>query len=324
MNFDILLEKIKEYNKIAIFGHRRPDGDCYGSLNGLKNIILTTFPKKRVFCLTEHVATLSFLGKMDDVDDEFFDGALAIVCDTSTRERIHDQRYKLCSEVIKLDHHIIIDNYGDYNIVDEDIPATSLLVARFFFSYPELKITEKGATALYTGTITDTSNFRYRGVNLETFVLAGKLVELGADIVGVDQQLSLESLRSTKLKAFVYKSLKVTENGVAYAMISEKIIKRFNVTSDEAASLVNLLSNIKECPVWILFIGYPKEVRIRLRSNGPDINMLAESYGGGGHQKAAGAFVRKWGQTKGFIKEADRLVKCYKENLVYEPKKGRK
>ena len=107
-------------------------------------------------------------------------------------------------------------------------------------------------------------------------------------------------------------------------MISEKIIKRFNVTSDEAASLVNLLSNIKECPVWILFIGYPKEVRIRLRSNGPDINMLAEAYGGGGHQKAAGAFVRKWGQTKGFIKEADRLVKCYKENLVYEPKKGRK
>jgi len=324
MDFDILLEKIKEYNKIAIFGHKRPDGDCYGSLNGLKNIILTTFPKKRVFCLTEHIATLSFLGKMDDVDDEFFDGALAIVCDTSTRERIHDQRYKLCSEVIKLDHHIIIDNYGTYNIVDEDIPATSLLVARFLFTYPELKITEKGATALYTGTITDTSNFRYRGVNLETFVLAGKLVELGADIVGIDQQLSLESLRSTRLKAFVYKTLKVTENGVAYAMITEKVIKRYNVTYDEAAQYVNLLSNIKECPVWILFIGYPNEIRIRLRSNGPDINMLAEAYGGGGHQKAAGAFVRKWRNTKGFVKEADRLAKCYKENLVYEPKKGKK
>ena len=101
--FDILLSKIKEYDKIAIFGHTRPDGDCYGSLNGLKNIILTTFPKKRVFCLTDHVGSLSFLGKMDDVDDEFFDGALAIVCDTSTRERVHDQRYKLCNEVIKLD-----------------------------------------------------------------------------------------------------------------------------------------------------------------------------------------------------------------------------
>ena len=273
--------------------------------------------------MTDHVASLSFLGKMDDVDDDFFDGALAIVCDTSTRERIHDQRYKLCNEIIKLDHHIIIDNYGDYNIVDEDIPATSLLVSRFFFSYPELKMTEKGATALYTGTITDTSNFRYRGVNLETFVLAGKLVELGADIQFVDQHLSVESIRATKLKSYVYRTLKVTENGVVYAKMSEKIIKRYNVTPDEAASFVNLLSNIKECPVWILFIGYPKEVRIRLRSNGPDINMLAEAYGGGGHQKAAGAFLKRWGNTKGFIKEADRLVKCYKENLEFIPKKGK-
>ena len=323
MEFDILLQKIKEYDKIAIFGHRRPDGDCYGSLIGLKNIILTTFPKKRVFCLTSHVETLSFLGRMDDVSDSEFDGALAIVCDTSTRERVCDQRYKLCKEVIKVDHHIIIDNYGDYNIVDEDIAATSLLIARFLFSYPELKITEKGATALYTGIMTDTSNFRYRGVNLETFILAGKLMELGVDVEYIDQQLSTESLRSTKLKAYIYKTLEVTENGVVYAKLTKRVIKRFNVSYEEAASYVNLLANIKECPVWILFIEYPKEVRIRIRSNGPDVNMLAEAYDGGGHQKAAGASVKSWGKTKAFIKEANTLAKCYKENIPFEPKKGR-
>lgn len=324
MNFDILLEKIKEYNKIAIFGHVRPDGDCYGSLNGLKNIILTTFPKKRVFCLTSHVENLSFVGRMDDVKDEEFEGALAIVCDTSTRERIADQRYKLCKEIIKLDHHIIIDNYGDYNLVDEDIPATSLLVAKFFFTYEnELKITEKGAQALYTGTLTDTSNFRYRGVNLETFILAGKLMEIGIDVNYIDQQLSSESLRATRLKSFIYKTLKVTKNGVVYAKLTNRLIKKYNVNYDEAASFVNLLANIKECPVWILFIGYPKEVRIRLRSKGPDINMLAEAFGGGGHQKAAGASVSNWRKTRAFIKEADKLVKCYKENIPYELSKGK-
>ena len=322
MNFDILLQKIKEYDKIAIFGHTRPDGDCYGSLNGLKNIILTTFPKKRVFCLTSHVESLSFLGKMDSIEDQEFEGALAIVCDTSTRERICDQRYKLCSEIIKVDHHIIIDNYGDYNIVDEDIAATSLLISKFFFKYPELKITEKGATALYTGIMTDTSNFRYRGVNLETFVLAGKLMELGVDVEYIDQQLSVESIRTTKLKAYIYKTLEVTENGVVYAKLNKRIIKKFNVSNEEAAAYVSLLSNIKECPVWILFIEYPKEIRIRVRSNGPDINMLAEAYGGGGHQKAAGASVKNWNKTKSFIKEANYLVKCYKENIPYENRKG--
>lgn len=324
MNFDILYEKIKEYDTIAIFGHVRPDGDCYGSLNGLKNIIMTSFPKKRVFCLTSHVEYLSFIGRMDDVADEVFINALAIVCDTATRERICDQRYKLCKEVIKVDHHIIIDNYGDYNLVDEDIPATSLLITKFLLSYNDLKITQVGANALYTGTVTDTSNFRYRGVSLETFELAGKLVEFGADVEYIDQQLSAESLRATKLKAFIYRTLKVSKDGVVYARISKYMIKRYNVTYDEAASLVNLLSNIKECPVWVLFIGYPKEIRIRVRSNGPDINMLAEAYGGGGHQKAAGASVKSWFKTISFIKDANMLVKCYKDNIPYVGKKGSK
>lgn len=324
MNFDILYEKIKEYETIAIFGHVRPDGDCYGSLNGLKNIIMTSFPKKRVFCLTSHIEYLSFIGRMDDVNDDVFINSLAIVCDTATRERVCDQRYKLCKEVIKVDHHIIIDNYGDYNLVDDNCPATSLLITKFLLSYKTLKITSKGANALYAGTVTDTSNFRYRGINLETFMLAGKLVELGADVEYIDQQLSAESLRATRLKAFIYRTLKVSKDGVVYAKITKYMIKRYNVTYDEAASLVNLLANIKECPVWVLFIEYPKEIRIRVRSNGPDINMLAEAYGGGGHQKAAGASVKSWFKTKGFIKEANMLVKCYKDNVPYVIKKGHK
>lgn len=323
MDFTILINKIKEYETICLFGHIRPDGDCYGSMNGLKNIILTTFPKKRVFCLASHVDSLSFIGKMDDVEDQVFAGALAIVCDTATRERISDQRYKLCKEVIKIDHHIILDNYGDYNFVDENISATSLLIARFFFkNQKELKITVQGATALYTGTVTDTGNFRYRGVNLETFTLAGKLVELGVDIENVNQFLSGESLRATKLKAYIYRTLKVTKSGVVYAFLPKVAIKRYNVTYDEAASLVSLLSNIKECPVWILFIDYPKEIRVRIRSKGPDINKLAEAFNGGGHQKAAGASIKNKKQAIQLIKEANYLVQCYKDNVPYVVRKG--
>ena len=255
MNFDILLKKIKEYDSIAIFGHVRPDGDCYGSLNGLKNIILTTYPKKKVYCLTAHVDSLSFLGKMDDVNDEVFVDSLAIVCDTATRERICDQRYKLCKEIIKVDHHLIIDNYGSYNFVDEDIAATSLLM--------------------------------------------------------------------TKLKAYVFRTLKVSKNGVVYAKLSKFVIKYYNLSYEEASSLVNLLANIKECPVWILFIEYPKEIRVRIRSNGPEINMLAEAYGGGGHQKAAGASVKSWFASSQLIKDADELVKAYKNNLPYEFKRSK-
>ena len=308
------IKKIKDYQTIIIFGHKRPDGDCYGSQNGLKDIIKSTFPMKSVFVVGEKVDNLSFIGQMDQIEDDIFPQALAIVVDTATRDRISDSRYKLCKEIIKIDHHIILDNYGDINVVEELIPATCLLITKFLLSNETLKISLNGATALYTGTITDTGNFRYRGVNAETFHLAGVLLNYGVDTEWIDQNLSVQSLRSLRLKSYVYRSFKVTKNGFAYAVINRMIIKYYNVGYDEAASLVNLLANIKECPVWALIIRYPKDIRVRIRSNGPNINKLAEKYDGGGHHKAAGASLKSWSKMRPFVKDADALVKEYKES----------
>ena len=314
MSFDLVYQKIKDYQTIIIFGHKRPDGDCYGSQNGLKDIIKSTFPMKSVFVVGEKVDNLSFIGQMDQIEDDIFPQALAIVVDTATRDRISDSRYKLCKEIIKIDHHIILDNYGDINVVEELIPATCLLITKFLLSNETLKISLNGATALYTGTITDTGNFRYRGVNAETFHLAGVLLNYGVDTEWIDQNLSVQSLRSLRLKSYVYRSFKVTKNGFAYAVINRMIIKYYNVGYDEAASLVNLLANIKECPVWALIIRYPKDIRVRIRSNGPNINKLAEKYDGGGHHKAAGASLKSWSKMRPFVKDANALVKEYKES----------
>lgn len=313
MSFDLILKKIEEYSTIIIFGHKRPDGDCYGSQNGLKDIIKTTFKTKSVFAVGPHVEFLAFVGVMDQVKDEIFHDALGIVLDTSTRDRISDQRYKLCKEIIKMDHHIVLDNYGDINYVEELIPATCLLVTKFLLSNKKLKISNSGANALYTGIVTDTGNFRYRGINYETFNLAGKLINLGVDVEYIDKNLSVESLRTARLKSYVYRSFKVTKNGFAYAVINKFTIKYYNVGYDEAASLVSLLANIKECPVWALIIHYPKEIRVRIRSNGPNINELAEKYDGGGHHKAAGATIKSKNKIRQFVKDCDLLVKEYKE-----------
>ena len=41
-----ILNKIKEYQKIIISRHVRPDGDCIGGTKGLKEIIQETYPEK--------------------------------------------------------------------------------------------------------------------------------------------------------------------------------------------------------------------------------------------------------------------------------------
>ena len=43
-----VLEKIKEYDRIFIFRHIRPDGDCVGSSKGLCEILRLSFPEKDV------------------------------------------------------------------------------------------------------------------------------------------------------------------------------------------------------------------------------------------------------------------------------------
>ena len=43
-----ILEKIKEYRRIIIARHQRPDGDAIGSSHGLAQILRLTFPEKEI------------------------------------------------------------------------------------------------------------------------------------------------------------------------------------------------------------------------------------------------------------------------------------
>ena len=97
-----IFNKIKDYNKIIIFPHARPDGDCIGTSFGLKNIIETSWPDKTVIVAGETSDFTSFLGRPETLKDEDFKGALAISVDTANEERIAEQRYKLCDELIKI------------------------------------------------------------------------------------------------------------------------------------------------------------------------------------------------------------------------------
>lgn len=308
-----ILNKIKKYETIIIHGHKRPDGDCYGSQFGLKDIIKNTFPDKKVFVVGQTSAFVDFVGKIDIIEDDIYQGALSIVVDTAVEDRISDPRYKLGKEIIKIDHHIPVDDYGDIRWVDTSFPSCAQMIAYFYSSYQkELKLTLEGAIAMYTGIVTDTGRFRFRGVSNLTHQMAGMLLDKGVDIEYIDSKLSKETLEMIALKGYVYSNF-VTTDGFVYLKMTRDIIEKYNVSDEQAASVVGLLGGIEGYPVWALFIEYPNEVRIRLRSNGPTINELANKYDGGGHAKASGARLEGWDQLPAFIKDVEAVVKAYKE-----------
>lgn len=309
-----ILNKIKEYNTIIIHGHYRPDGDCIGSQYGLMYIIKETFPEKNVFVTGDTSDFISFIGKPTKIEnEELFKNALSICVDCATSDRLSDTRYNLADYSIKIDHHPNVDEYCDYQYVDTTSPACAQIITEFYQKFKdELKMTKEAATALYVGISTDTGRFKFDSVNSRTFHAAALLLDNGVDLGYVDNNLSVETLETLKLKGYCLSNFKITENGFAYLIMKRETINEFGVSDEDAASQVSTISTIDGCPVWAIFIEYPTEIRIRLRSRGPVINELAASYNGGGHPKASGAKLPSWNDLDEFLDKADEIVKNYK------------
>ncbi|AIO18237.1 putative bifunctional oligoribonuclease and PAP phosphatase NrnA [Candidatus Izimaplasma bacterium HR1] len=310
--------KIEDYNKIIIFPHARPDGDCIGSSFGLKNIIETTWPNKIVKVAGETSVFTSFLGTPEQLDDDNFKGALGIALDTANKDRLAEQRYKDCDMLIKIDHHILVEEYGDIDYVDTTRPAAALIILDLFMEFQDkLKMTEDGAKALYFGILTDTGRFKYDGVNGDTFRNVAVLFDNGLVTKPIYQYLDTKEENMLRFKGFLLQNYKKTPNGVVYFKILPEYLEEFEVTLENASSLVNEMGVIEDYPIWLLFAEYEEGiVRCRMRSKGPAINELANKYDGGGHRLACGANLGTWDRTEQLINDCDLLAKKYREGLL--------
>ena len=313
-----ILDKIKEYDNIMIFRHFRPDGDCKGATMGLRDILRLSFPEKNIYLIhDDHSDFLEFMGQEDpDVADEVYENSLAIVLDTATIDRIHNKKFALCKELIKIDHHIEKVPYGDISWVEDHRSSACEMVALFYHTFrDELKIDVTAATYLYTGMVTDSGRFQFSSVSGDTLRLAGMLLDMGINTELMFAHLQLKEFHELKFKAYIYKKMKITPNGVASIYIDRATMAKFGLTSEEASASVSSLSDIKGCLCWIAFIDSMEDekIRVRLRSRFVAINTVAEHYRGGGHAQASGATLHDKKEMRQLLKEADRVVKEYKE-----------
>lgn len=309
-----IVKKIKKFDRIIIHGHIRPDGDCVGSQFGLQRLILDNFPDKEVYVDGDVCEYCSFLGEPTRVPDELYEGALSIVVDCGDKDRISDQRYSKGAFVIKIDHHVPDTQYGDLYYVEEEAASCTQIIVDLARK-AKLRITKEAAYPLYVGLVTDSGRFRYDSVLPHTFENAAILLSTGIDIADVDNRLSVTTLETLKLNGYTLNNMQFTENGFIYIKMTQEICKEYGVTNEVAANQVSNLAGIEGFPVWGLFMEYPDEIRIRLRSRGPEVKTLANKYNGGGHEKAAGARLENWDQLNDFLKDVDELVKNYKQSL---------
>ena len=311
-----ILDKIKEYNRIILFRHKRPDGDAVGSTMGLAEIIRATFPEKEVYVQnTDYAKYLEFLGGEGEIiADELYSDALGIIMDTATLERISNPKYELCREIIKIDHHIPVQSYGVVEWVEELRSSCCEMVAAFYdYHKDELKITPRAALFIYTGMVTDSGRFRFRDVSAETLRLAGVILSVGIDTETLYANLYLRDFDDFKFESFAHEKMDITENGVANLYVTKEIQEQWSLSAEQASNSVGFMDSIKGSLIWIAFIDNADgSIRVRLRSRFVTVSELAERYHGGGHACAAGATVYSEEERLQLLSEANALLGEYK------------
>lgn len=305
------LELLKKYDTVIIHRHTNPDGDAMGSQIGLKNLLLENFPEKKVYAVGDGAGRFSFMdgSVMDEIPDETYKGALAVILDSAEHSLVSDDRYTLAEKTLRIDHHIFCEKFADVEIVETAFESCAGLVTHLAREWG-LTINTSAAKALFTGIVTDSGRFRYDSTTPRTFSDAAFLLEKGFNPTEIYDKLYVDDFSMIKMRAGFVLDIRFTQNNVAYIYSDRKKVVGLGV-SDFTVSrgMVNVMAEIRGVDVWVNFTeSTDGTVLAELRSRNLDINKIAVKYGGGGHLKASGASLKDKAQAMEMLADLDKLV----------------
>lgn len=306
------------YQQFVITGHVEPDGDCLGSMLALA-VILTNLGKRVRLVLERplkhNLALLetdwNFIYEKDFAytpDDE-----ILVILDSGDRGRV-PKVFTDQLPVINIDHHQSNSLYGDYNYVETEAAAVGEII---YLLCQELGVVVDQQIGYYLAIalIWDTGCFRYSNTTARVFRITAEFVELGVDINRIYREfLGSYPLAKIRLRGLVYAEIQLALSGrVAWVVIDQDMLKRAGATFEDAAAISNDLRDIQGVEVGVSILEKaPGEIQLGFRSNYyVPVNKVAQSFGGGGHQRASGATF--FGQLAGLPERILQQIAAYLE-----------
>lgn len=306
-----IYKEIKKYNSIVIARHIGADPDALGSQFALRELIKNKFPKKQVYAIGSPSNKFKFMGMLDKVEEIDFDNTLLIVLDTPDIKRIDGVDVSDYKNIIKIDHHPVVDVYAGIEHIDDSSSSTCQLILEFAL-LNRLRFTEDIAKNIYLGIVSDTGRFMYNYTSSKTFALVNILIKkTNLNFTDLYEDLYMRPLNEVRFQGYIYENMEVTDNGLAYIKITDSVLKDYGVDSASAGNIIGELKCIDEILVWVFFTEDKKSnlIRANIRSRGPAINEVAAIYGGGGHKLASGARLVSWEQVENLIEDLDEILK---------------
>ncbi|MFI4910788.1 MAG: bifunctional oligoribonuclease/PAP phosphatase NrnA [Sedimentisphaeraceae bacterium JB056] len=323
-NYKEAFELIKNAENILITGHTRPDGDSCGSVCAMSRFLLSMNKNVIPFMITPYSDDMSFIleGVEHFIADPEIDMCkqindicdavdLVVLVDTNSRNQLpRFEKWLDTSDapVIVFDHHITNDGLGDVEIIDTEAAAAGQVVCEFFEAL-NISISKEMADNMFVAIAADTGWFRFGNRNKgDVYAMAGRLIDRGADPAKIYQKL-YQQMPEGKLRLLAKSidSMKLYFDGqVAFQHLFLSDFTATGTKGRDTGGLVNEPNKIATVDVSAMFIEQPNgQFKCSMRSKGKvNVRVIAQKYGGGGHDLAAGVTLDKsLDEAKALIKE---------------------
>lgn len=329
-----LLSKPK---RIAIIGHKNPDGDAIGSSLALAHVLNKLGYTVKVIMPNAQPKFLQWLPGCDSivhyekepklVEDLLEDMEVVFTLDFNSLSRIGtlqeplENLHKEGVPFVMIDHHQAPDDYALVTYSDVKMSSTAQMIYHFmealdWLSYMDAQI----ATCIYTGILTDTGSFKYRSTTATTHRVVANLLEAGAinwkisnNIFDTNSESRLKLL-STALNNLVV----LPEYKTAYITLIQDELDSHNFKKGDTEGFVNYALSIENINLALIFIESTSDeiIKISLRSKGDfSVNELSrEHFNGGGHNNAAGG--RSLSNMEDTVKYFRKILIDYKNDLT--------
>ncbi len=289
---------------VLLTTHQNPDGDGIGSMLALWHYLRHIGVPAVAHCVDSVPRIYRFLSGSGQVGSGAIemDAIDTIVClDCGAKGRLaRDDAFFSNRFLINIDHHRSNKNFGDMNVVDADYCATGVMI-RDLIAADGGVLTPEIAEAIYVTVVTDTGNFRHRGVDARVHRLAAELIEAGVDPERVAMEIySSNSSARMRLMAEALDSLCFSHQGrVAWISVTEAAYRRSGADVEDTEGLIDIAASVAGVEVAVFLrphavaAGAPESWKASFRSRGRvQVGDLAADMGGGGHPCAAGCLLR--------------------------------
>jgi len=292
-----VVELVRTGRRFCLLAHLYPDGDVLGSQLGLGLALREDGRSVAFACRHAVPEPFHFLPGAGDVQQwkegrGEYDVVVTLDCpDPGRVGGLLDGLRQPGARLLNIDHHGDNRRYGDVNWIQPGAAATGEMVYALVEA-AGLRLTPAVAVNLYTAIVTDTGSFRYSNTTPETFRIAARLVEAGADPADVGIKLyETRHLAGLHLLGRILQQVETNPEGtIAWVVIDKSQTESPDLL--EAEDFITYPRSLRTAQVAVLFRELAGEVKVSLRAKGEvNVARIAARFGGGGHPNAAGVVL---------------------------------